>query len=153
MLAKGAFAPQFEAQDSHGNRVRLADYRGRTRVVLFFYPGDFTMHCTKEACLFRDNLSEFLAVQAIPIGISPDSSESHNQFAGKHGLDYPLLSDPGKKIAAMYDIGKAFGFYSSQRITYVINTKGIIVTAITGQFNHRIHVYRALECLRSEESK
>jgi peroxiredoxin Q/BCP len=153
MLSKGTFAPQFEAQDGNGNRIKLADYRGKTRVVLFFYPGDFTMHCTKEACLFRDNLSEFKKVDAMPIGISPDSSESHRQFGEKYGLDYPLLTDPDKKIAALYNVGKVFGIYSSQRITYVINTKGIIVGTVAGQFNHRIHVYRALECLKSEESR
>jgi peroxiredoxin Q/BCP len=153
MLAKGAFAPLFEAKDGTGALIKLADFRTKQRVVLFFYPGDFTMNCTKEACLFRDNLSEFQAFKAMPMGVSPDSSESHMNFAGKYNLDYPLLSDPGKKIAALYDVGKAFGFYSSQRITYVINLKGIIIGAVTGQFNHRIHVYRALECLKSDEAK
>jgi thioredoxin-dependent peroxiredoxin len=153
MLEKGKFAPRFEAQDGNGNRVRLEDFLGKTRVVLFFYPGDFTMNCTKEACLFRDNLAEFKALNAMPLGISPDSSESHRRFAGTHGLDYPLLSDPGKKIAEAYKVGKVFGVWSMQRITYVINVRGVIVGAVHGQFNHRIHVYRALECLKSADAE
>ena len=153
MLAKGTLAPRFEAQDGQGNRVRLENFLGKQRVVLFFYPGDFTMNCTKEACLFRDNLAEFRALNAMPLGISPDSSESHSRFASTHGLDYPLLSDPDKQIAAAYKVGKVFGVISMQRITYVINTKGFIVGTVHGQFNHRIHVYRALECLKSEDSR
>ena len=151
MLIKGSFAPLFEAVDGEGSILKLGDFRGKQRVVLFFYPGDFTMHCTKEACLFRDNLSSFTTLNAMPMGISPDNPESHQQFAGKYGLDYPLLSDPAKKIAKLYDVGKAFGVFSSQRVTYVINTIGIIIGTVTGQFNHKVHVYKAMEFLKSPE--
>ena len=90
----GRPAVQFDLEDQTGQRHRLRDYRGRW-LVLYFYPKDHTSGCTKEACQFRDRMADFQARDAAVLGVSPDSVASHEKFAAKHELSFPLLADPG----------------------------------------------------------
>ena len=92
-LAIGTPAPDFELPDQNGNPVRLSQYRGRSAVVVYFYPKDDTTGCTIEACRFRDDFEKFRAAGAEVIGISDDSPESHGRFVSKYQLPFTLLSD------------------------------------------------------------
>src|SRR5262249_11032905 len=82
----GSVAPDFPLAAEDGATVRLSDYRGKSAVVLYFYPKDNTMGCTAEACAFRDSYEVFKDAGAEVIGVSADSTESHRQFAGQHRL-------------------------------------------------------------------
>lgn len=123
MLKIGTKAPAFAGVDQNEKTHTLSQYQGFW-VLLYFYPRDSTPGCTQEACLLRDNYSDFEAMNTVVIGVSSDSVNSHARFAAKHELPFTLISDPGKKIITDYD---ANGF--TKRISYLIDPKGVIVKA------------------------
>jgi peroxiredoxin Q/BCP len=94
----------------------------------------------------------FQALKAVVFGISPDSSISHKGFAEKHGLNCPLLSDPGKKIADLYKVPMANNDWL-RRGTFIIDLDGFIIVKVAGQFRHRVHIVRALECLKTHKRR
>src|ERR1700743_2113027 len=100
-IEEGQTAPDFELQADDGTTVHLAALRGKP-VVLYFYPADDTPGCTKEACAFRDRKSELTAGGAVVLGVSPDDVASHGKFRDKYSLNFPLLADPGHKVADLY---------------------------------------------------
>lgn len=102
---EGQKAPAFDLEGNDGKRHSLEDYKGKT-VVLYFYPKDDTPGCTKEACGFRDLGASLQKSGAVVLGISKDTVESHNKFAGKYKLPFPLLSDPKAEVMKKYG---AFG--------------------------------------------
>jgi thioredoxin-dependent peroxiredoxin len=122
--APGDKAPAIQAPDQNGKTHKLADYKG-TNVVLYFYPKDDTPGCTTQSCSFRDALGELKAANAQVIGVSPDSVESHEAFAAKYNLPFPLLADPERKI--IQDYGVAKGEKSAQRVTFLIGGDGKIL--------------------------
>ena len=131
MLKEGTPAPDFTLEASGGGTASLSDYRGQI-VVLYFYPKDDTPGCTTEACNFRDDYSEIIAAGAVVLGVSPDTVKSHNRFAHKYELPFPLLSDPDHQVAEMYGTWgekKMFGrtYMGLIRSTYIIDERGIIV--------------------------
>lgn len=97
MLKEKDEAPDFRLQDSQGQWVKLSDFRGK-KVIVYFYPKDDTPGCTKEACSLRDGFSLLTEKNAIILGISPDSPESHLKFAEKFQLPFTLLSDPRHEV-------------------------------------------------------
>src|SRR5579864_1358371 len=101
-LTAGMKAPDFTTTDQDGKEVRLSDFKGK-KVVLYFYPKDDTPGCTKEACSFRDNLPKFDKLDAIVLGISSDSIDSHQKFIQKYGLNFVLLSDDKLVAHKLYD--------------------------------------------------
>jgi peroxiredoxin Q/BCP len=101
MLKLGSMAPDFTLTTGDGETVSLKDLRGRP-VVLYFYPKDDTPGCTKEACFFRDLMPDFEKKGAAVFGVSADSEKSHARFSNKYGLTFPLLSDPGHRVATAY---------------------------------------------------
>jgi peroxiredoxin Q/BCP len=101
VLKEGDPAPDFTLTAGDGSAVRLQDLRGR-KVVLYFYPKDDTPGCTTEACAFRDSSQEYTSRGAVVYGISADSTRSHQRFATKYGLNFPLLSDPDHSVATAY---------------------------------------------------
>jgi len=130
-LAIGSPAPAFDAEDQHGTRHRLEDYRGKT-VVLYFYPKDDTPGCTKEACSFRDLSKDYAAKQVVVFGVSPDNAASHQKFAQKFELDFSLLADVDKKIAEAYEVWVEKSMYGKkymgvERSTFVIGPDGNLV--------------------------
>ena len=142
-IANGTPAPDFELPDQHGNLVRLSQYRGRSAVVVYFYPKDDTAGCTIEACRFRDDFEKFRSTGAEIIGISDDSSESHERFASKYKLPFTLLSDKGGHVRKLYGVKKTFGVIPG-RVTFVIDRQGIVRHVFSSQSSPARHVEEAL---------
>ena len=129
-LKEGAIAPKFSAAASGGGTVALADYQGQN-VVLYFYPRDDTPGCTKEACTFRDHFADFKKKGAVIFGISTDPIKSHEKFAAKYKLPFPLLADEDKKIVEAYGVWgeKSFmgrKYLGTNRVTFLIGPDGRI---------------------------
>ncbi len=142
----GEPAPDFELAEASGETVRLSDFRGRSEVVLFFYPKDDTPGCTAEACSFRDSHDAFRDAGAEVIGISNDSADSHRRFAGRHALPFRLLSDPDGAVRARYGVAKTLGLIPG-RVTFVIDREGIVRHSFSSQFRPAKHVAEALAVL------
>lgn len=130
-LAEGAPAPQFTLSADTGQKISLADFAGKTNVVLYFYPKDDTPGCTKEACSFRDLKKEFEKAGAAILGVSMDSVDSHKKFKAKFKLTFPLLADEDGKVTRAYGVYKEKNMYGKkywgiERTTFVINKQGKI---------------------------
>ena len=121
-VEEGKKAPAFRLRDADGNLVTLADFAGRD-LILYFYPKDDTPGCTKEACGFRDAWKQLQKRGVAVVGVSPDSPESHQKFAKKYRLPFPLLSDPDKKVMAAYG---AWG----EKVMYGKKTTGVIRSTV-----------------------
>ncbi len=119
----GDQAPDFEGPTSDGSRLGLKDFAGKKNVVLYFYPKDDTPGCTREACSFRDNLQSIRGMGAEIVGVSLDSIQSHDRFAKKYTLPFPLISDKDKRIATAYGVLKDLGL-STNRVTFIIDKDG-----------------------------
>lgn len=124
-LAPGQPAPPFEARDQSGQTVRLADFRGKQVVVLYFYPKDDTPGCTAQACSLRDGYAELKAAGAEVLGLSADDEKSHAAFTAKHGLPFRLLVDPGGKIIEAYGVKMPLVGMAKRR-TFIIDRQGVI---------------------------
>lgn len=116
-IEEGKAAPTFTLLDAQGNKIALKDFKGKD-VVLYFYPRDNTPGCTKEACSFRDLWGEIETLGVVVLGVSPDSSDSHEKFAKEFNLPFTLLSDPDKKVMTKYG---AFG----EKMMYGKKTMGV----------------------------
>jgi peroxiredoxin Q/BCP len=138
----------FELPDENGTARHLQEFLDHGPVVLFFYPAAMTMGCTVESCHFRDLKSEFEALGAQRLGISADKVEKQKQFSDKHGFDYPLLSDPDKAVARQFGVSRGTGRLPNKRATFVIDTDGTVLAAITSEINMNKHADKALEVLR-----
>lgn len=124
--AVGADAPQFSLTSNEGKQVSLKDYKGKW-VVLYFYPKDFTSGCTLEAHNFQRDLAKYEQMNAVILGVSVDSAESHKDFCAKEGLTFKLLSDPEAKVSSDYgSVMEYEGKKLSARNTFVIDPKGKI---------------------------
>ncbi|HVC27882.1 MAG TPA: thioredoxin-dependent thiol peroxidase [Nitrososphaerales archaeon] len=129
-LAAGDQAPDFTLPSSSGKSVKLSGLRGKS-VVLYFYPKDDTPGCTKEACTFRDNLPKFGEMDAVILGVSKDSLDSHADFIKKYGLNFTLLSDEDLKVNKLYGTWvekENYGrkYWGTERSTFVIGKDGKI---------------------------
>jgi thioredoxin-dependent peroxiredoxin len=127
-LQPGDPAPEFSLSDGAGNRVSLSDFRGK-RVVLYFYPRDNTPGCIKEACAFRDHFASFQGKDVVVLGVSTDDARSHQKFADKYALPFPLLCDTDASVATAYEsygLKKFMGkeFMGIKRQTLVIDSAG-----------------------------
>ena len=134
LLTPGTLAPDFTLPDQSGNPVRLSDFRGKT-VVLYFYPKDNTPGCTRQACAFAAAYEAFRSRNAVVIGVSKDSTASHQRFAAKYDLPFVLLSDPERQAIEAYGVWqekKMCGKVSMGvvRSTYVIDGDGVIRHAL-----------------------
>lgn len=134
-LKAGDPAPFFEGVDQNGNRITSLDFPGKN-IVLFFYPEDDTETCTIEACNLRDEFQYLKDNNYAVIGVSPDGVDSHERFASKYGLPYPLIADTDKSIIKAYDVWgpkQLFGriYDGLLRTTFVIGFEGTIKSVIT----------------------
>ena len=152
-LRPGDKAPPFEGPDQHGNTVGLSDFSGKT-LILYFYPKDNTPGCTAEAVNLKDNFETLVARGFSVVGVSPDTITSHQRFAEKYDLPFPLIADPEKKILNDYDVWgekKTFGrtYMGVHRTTFIIDGEGII-THIFTKVKTREHTAQILETTNDE---
>ncbi len=130
MLQAGDPAPEFTMEADKGGSVSLKDLRGKT-VVLYFYPKDDTPGCTRESCAFRDHYATFQGQDVQVYGVSCDDIPSHEKFAAKYDLPFPLLSDPDTSVSTAYGVYKEKTNYGRkymgiERSTFVIDGDGRI---------------------------
>src|SRR5690606_16518833 len=149
-LEIGDKIPQFVLKDQYGRAVAIADYVGKKKLVIYFYPKDESPGCTKQACAIRDNFAEYTDAGAMVIGINSGSVESHRAFAERYDLLIMLLSDPGNKVL------KAFGIINvlvlSGRETFVVGLDGTIAYKYRALMNASEHDNRVLAFLRETVS-
>ncbi|HEX7058097.1 MAG TPA: thioredoxin-dependent thiol peroxidase [Bacilli bacterium] len=127
----GQPVPDFTLPDSNGNEISLGGFRGQP-VVLYFYPKDMTPGCTAESCDFRDAHADFSGAGAVVLGISPDPVKSHEKFAAKFGLPFPLLADTDHKVCELFDVWKEKSMYGKkymgvERSTFLVDKHGTLV--------------------------
>ncbi|HET6891892.1 MAG TPA: peroxiredoxin [Pyrinomonadaceae bacterium] len=120
----GSVAPEFILTTNEGKQASLKDYRGKW-VVLYFYPKDFTSGCTLQARNFQRDLAKYEAINAVILGVSVDTAESHKQFCAKEGLNFKLLSDTDAKVSEAYgSVMEYNGAKLSARNTFIIGPDG-----------------------------
>lgn len=130
MLEVNRKAPDFTLSDKDGRQVSLSDFLGK-KVVLYFYPKDNTPGCTRQACAFAAAYEQFKEQDVVVIGISKDSTASHQKFAQKYNLPFILLSDPELQAIQAYDVWQEKKLYGKVsmgvvRTTYIIDEQGNI---------------------------
>jgi peroxiredoxin Q/BCP len=146
-LRVGDAAPDFTLPAADGALVSLNGFRGKSEVVLYFYPKDNSPICAAEACSFRDSYEAFREAGAEVIGVSADSAGSHQRFANQHRLPFRLLSDPDGSLRARYGVPRTLGLVPG-RVTYVIDREGIVRHIFSSQFQPAKHVDEALRVLK-----
>ncbi|MUP14221.1 peroxiredoxin [Ancylomarina euxinus] len=144
----GSKVPIFKLNDQNGELFKLETVLGRKNLVIYFYPKDDSPGCTKEACSFRDQFEAFADADAMIIGISAQSEESHLEFAKKHRLNYTLLSDTGNKVRQLFGVPASFFGLIPGRVTYVVNKEGEIAYLFNSQIQAEKHVDEALRILQ-----
>ena len=119
----GEPAPDFELRGTGDRAFRLGDYRGRW-LVLAFYPGDFTPVCTRQFCSYRDAADRLDELDAVVLGVSPQSLDSHERFRARHGLTVPLLADPERTMIRAYGVLGPGGLV--RRSIFIVDPEGIV---------------------------
>ncbi len=146
-LKIGDAIPDFSLFDQTGKRRTKKEFQGKP-LVLFFYPKDNTPGCTAEACGFRDKYELFRLLGAMVLGVNNDDLESHRKFAEKNTLPFPLLCDEGDSLRKKFGVPKFLALLDG-RVTYVIDSKGIIRHVFEDLFNAPRHVTEALTVLEA----
>jgi peroxiredoxin Q/BCP len=141
-LKIGDPAPAFDVVSADGKRLRSDELHGNKNVVLYFYPKDFTMVCTAEACGFRDMYADLVGKDTEVIGVSVDDDESHKKFSNTHRVPFPLVADPDRKLASLYGAtgGLRDLFGTTKRVTYVIDKQGKIAGIFDSQLRASNHL-------------
>ena len=146
----GMKAPETLGIDAKGNEIKLSDYKGR-KLVLYFYPKDSTPGCTSEACSLRDNYSELRKAGYEVVGVSADSQASHQRFAAKNELPFPLISDSSHTLMDTFGVwgGKKMAgrtYMGIHRTTFIINEDGIVERIIgPKEIKTKVHASQILK--------
>ncbi|AOC57401.1 MULTISPECIES: thioredoxin-dependent thiol peroxidase [Bacillus] len=148
----GQQVPEIELTGDNGEKVKLSGFKGK-HIVLYFYPKDMTPGCTTEACDFRDRHQSFAELDAVIIGVSPDSQDKHQKFKEKHDLPFLLLVDDEQKLSEAFGVWKLkknFGkeYMGIERSTFLINKEGTLVKEWR-KVKVKDHVEEALEELKA----
>lgn len=148
----GQQVPDIELTGDNGEKVKLSNFKGK-HIVLYFYPKDMTPGCTTEACDFRDRHQSFAELDAVIIGVSPDSQDKHQKFKEKHDLPFLLLVDDEQKLSEAFGVWKLkknFGkeYMGIERSTFLINKEGTLVKEWR-KVKVKDHVEEALEELKA----
>ncbi|MFD2657817.1 thioredoxin-dependent thiol peroxidase [Gracilibacillus thailandensis] len=149
----GQAVQDFELTNNKGEQVKLSDYKGKN-IVLYFYPKDDTPGCTTEACDFRDNYESFQDLDAVILGVSPDSEESHKKFIDKHDLPFELLVDQDKEVAEQFGVWQLKNKFGKEymgivRSTFIIDKEGVLQKEFRN-VQVKGHVEKALNYIREE---
>jgi len=150
-LKIGSTIPAFTLPDQNGNLFDINSVLGKKNLVIYFYPKDDSQGCTAQACSFRDQFDVFTEADAVIIGISGQSVESHKEFAIKNRLNFTLLSDEGNKIRKQFGVPTNLLGLLPGRVTYVADKTGKVIYIFNSQINATKHVDEALRILK--ESK
>ncbi len=148
----GDKAPDFSLPSNTGETIRLSQFLGKKNVVIFFYPMDESPVCSKEAEAFRDKHQEFKQLDAEVIGVSSQSTESHESFATRHNLPFILLSDNGNKVRKLYGVSTTLGVVPG-RVTYMVDKEGIVKFVFSSQLQPAKHADEALSALKEISSQ
>jgi peroxiredoxin Q/BCP len=151
MVEEGKKALAIKLKNQDGKTVSLNDFKDQN-IVLYFYPKDHTSGCTLEACNFRDELPKFGKLDAVILGVSPDSVESHKKFADKFNLPFDLLSDDNKEVVNKYDVWKEKSLYGRKymgvvRSTFIID-KNRVIKKIFSKVKVADHNKEVMEALK-----
>ena len=140
--------PEFSLKNQDGNIVDIKEYLGKKKMVIYFYPKDGSLSCTRQACFFRDLSDVFEETGAVVIGISQQSVESHKRFADANNLNFNILSDPDNTVRKLFGVpSHLFGLIPG-RVTYVADKSGKVVYVFDSQIDVQRHVDEALKiCL------
>ncbi|MFJ8719275.1 peroxiredoxin [Streptomyces violaceus] len=142
----------FELPDETGTVRTLSGLLAEGPVVLFFYPAALTPGCTAQACHFRDLAAEFAAAGARPVGISGDTVERQQEFAGQHSLCMPLLSDADGTVRERFGVKRGFSLAPTKRTTFVIAQDYTVLDVVRSELRMNAHADRALAVLRAHRS-
>ena len=145
-LQSGDRAPLIALQDQNGVERRSDQLAGKS-LVLFFYPKDDTPGCTIEACAFRDSYADLQALGAEVWGVSGDNAGSHQRFASRHNLPYPLLVDQNNQLRKAFGVPGVLGLLPG-RVTYVIDGEGVVRHVFNNLLDGPAHRREAMECLK-----
>ncbi|HSN50706.1 MAG TPA: peroxiredoxin, partial [Bacteroidales bacterium] len=143
-IIAGSMIPEFFLPDQNGNLFDIKSVLGKKKLVIYFYPKDDSPGCTKEACYFRDQFEVFQEADALIIGISGQSVQSHKEFADKYRLTYTLLSDEGDVVRKLFGVPTNFFGFLPGRVTYVTDKTGKVVYLFDSQTEVLKHVDEAL---------
>ncbi|WP_438982269.1 peroxiredoxin [Vulcanococcus sp.] len=149
-LSTGDRAPLIALADQNGTE-RRSDQLGGKSLVLFFYPKDDTPGCTMEACAFRDSYADLQAMGAEVWGVSGDDATSHQRFAERHNLPYPLLVDRANQLRKAFGVPSVLGLLPG-RVTYVIDSEGVIRHVFNNLLDGPAHRREAIEALKLLQS-
>jgi len=147
-IKTGSSIPDFTLPDQNGSMFDIKSVLGKKNLVIYFYPKDDSPGCTKEACSFRDQFEVFTEADAVIIGISGQSVESHKAFAQKYRLRFTLLSDEGNKIRRLFGVPTNFLGLLPGRVTYIADKSGKVIYIFNSQLNATQHVDEALKILK-----
>ena len=143
----GDIAPDFSLEDQNRNIFSLKDFLIKENIILYFYPKDETPGCIKEACGFRDSITDFEGFNCKVVGISRDSADSHTKFAEHYNLPFTLLSDTNNLVRKLYGVEASVLGLLPGRKTFLINKQGIITHIFDYQFKAKQHVIDTLKAL------
>ncbi|MEV0980181.1 peroxiredoxin [Streptomyces sp. NPDC049915] len=144
----GERVEDFVLPDETGRTRRLTELLADGPVVLFFYPAALTPGCTAEACHFRDLAAEFAAVGARAVGISADAVDRQQEFAARHALGVPLLSDVDGAVRERFGVKRGFSLAPTKRVTFVIAEDRTVLEVVRSELRMNTHADRALAALR-----
>jgi len=150
-LMTGDKVPDFSLVDQDGKVFNSADYIGKKILVIYFYPKDESMVCTREACSFRDSFEDFTDAGAMVIGINSGTIASHKSFRDHHKLPFTLLSDPNNKVYHLFGVKNAM--FMTGRKTFVVDLHGKIGFAYEAMMQGKQHADDALNYIRSQKVK
>ena len=142
--------PNYSFIDANGNEKSIYDYLTRDYLIIFFYPKDFTLICTKEVCHFRDNYEKLDLLNTSIIGISSDDPESHEKFRSKFQLPFDLVTDKFNQLSSKLGIKKVFGFHTG-RETYVLLKDATIIFKYRSDLTAKSHVLRVLDVIKNHK--
>ena len=144
----GSTIPEFTLPDQNGNIFNISSVLGKKNLVIYFYPKDDSPGCTAQACSFRDQFEVFMEADAVIIGISGQSVESHKEFAEKHRLSFTLLSDEDNKIRKLFGVKANLLGMVPGRVTFVADKTGKVIYIFNSQSQATKHVDEALRILK-----
>ena len=148
-LAVGDTMPSFSLTDQNGKTFNSADYVGKSVLVIYFYPKDESMVCTKEACSFRDSFNDFTKAGAMVIGVNGGTVASHKSFADHYKLPFTLLSDPGDKVYHMFGVKNKM--FMTGRETFIIDKHGKVAFVYEAMMQGKKHADDALAYIKAHQ--